>query len=182
VAPDYRRALRPCQAAALSRAGRPCYLCRHDLIRSPGHGLAQLRTRRQASCARSPWRTRLDQIVASRPDTLTARLRRRFPRRYARKDARTLALRLAYGQQSKLTTEVTAGPAGRLAAAELERARAPAAGAGADRLRQGALPAHPGGLRSQPGVADGGIGAQPIPSTATMSASASRWRSALRGA
>ena len=52
----------------------------------------------------------MDQSVASRPDTLTARLRRRFPGRYARKDARTLVLRLAYGQQSKLTTEVTAGP------------------------------------------------------------------------
>lgn len=33
-------------------------------------------------------------------------------------------MRLAYGPQSKLTTEVTAGPAVRLAAAELERERA----------------------------------------------------------
>lgn len=56
-------------------------------------------------------------------DTLTLRKRRRFPERYARKDARTLALRLAYGPQSKLTTEVTQGPAARLAESEIARER-----------------------------------------------------------
>ena len=56
-------------------------------------------------------------------DTLTLRKRRRFPERYARKDARTLALRLAYGPQSKLTTEVTQGAVARLAEFEMARER-----------------------------------------------------------
>jgi hypothetical protein len=56
-------------------------------------------------------------------DTLTSRKRRRFPERYARKDARTLALRLAFGPQSKLTTEVTEGPVVRLAEGEVARER-----------------------------------------------------------
>jgi hypothetical protein len=56
-------------------------------------------------------------------ETLTLRKRRRFPERYARKDARTLALRLAYGPQSKLTTEVTQGSVVRLADAEIARER-----------------------------------------------------------
>ena len=56
-------------------------------------------------------------------DTLTLRKRRRFPERYARKDARTLALRLAYGPQSKLTTEVTQGAVARLAESEIARQR-----------------------------------------------------------
>src|SRR5689334_940165 len=64
--------------------------------------------------------------IASFPpttETLTRRKRRRFAERYARKDARTLALRLAYGPQSKLTTEVTEGSVPRLAEAEIARAR-----------------------------------------------------------
>ncbi len=56
-------------------------------------------------------------------ETLTLRKRRRFSERYARKDARTLALRLAYGPQSKLTTEVTQGSVARLAEAETARER-----------------------------------------------------------
>ena len=56
-------------------------------------------------------------------DTLTLRKRRRFPQRYARKDARTLALRLAYGPQSKLTSEVTQGAVARLAESEIARQR-----------------------------------------------------------
>jgi len=56
-------------------------------------------------------------------DTLTLRTRRRFPQRYARKDARTLALRLAYGPQSKLTTEITQGSVARLAEFEMARER-----------------------------------------------------------
>jgi len=56
-------------------------------------------------------------------DTLTLRKRRRFPQRYARKDARTLALRLAYGPQSKLTTEVTQGSVARLTESEIARER-----------------------------------------------------------
>ena len=56
-------------------------------------------------------------------ETLTLRKRRRFPERYARKDARTLALRLAHGPQSKLTTEVTDGTMPRLAEAEIARER-----------------------------------------------------------
>ncbi|MFO1060770.1 MAG: hypothetical protein U1E53_27825 [Dongiaceae bacterium] len=66
----------------------------------------------------------MDQSVASlRSETLTARLRRRFPARYLRKDARTLALRLACGPQSKLTLAVVAGPGERLAGPALERER-----------------------------------------------------------
>jgi len=38
--------------------------------------------------------------------TLTAAKRARFPARYVRKDARTLALRLAYGPQSNVTDVV----------------------------------------------------------------------------
>jgi len=39
-------------------------------------------------------------------DTLTASKRRLFPARYARKDARSLVLRLIYGPQSNSTQEV----------------------------------------------------------------------------
>ena len=56
-------------------------------------------------------------------ETLTLRKRRCFPERYARKDARTLALRLAYGPQSKLTTEVVQGAVARLADSEITRER-----------------------------------------------------------
>jgi hypothetical protein len=56
-------------------------------------------------------------------DTLTLRKRRLFPARYARKDARTLALRLGYGPQSKLTIEVVQGAAGRLADSDIARER-----------------------------------------------------------
>jgi hypothetical protein len=66
----------------------------------------------------------MDQAVASpRSETLTAARRRRWPARYVRKDARTLALRLAYGPQSKLTRDVVPGPAERLAGPELARER-----------------------------------------------------------
>ena len=67
----------------------------------------------------------MDQAVASPriDDTLTAGRRRRFPARYRRKDARTLALRLAYGLQSKLTVAVVASPGERLAGPALERER-----------------------------------------------------------
>jgi hypothetical protein len=67
----------------------------------------------------------MNRIAASplAADTLTLRKRRCFPERYARKDARTLVLRLAYGPQSKLTTEVTQGPAALLAEGEIARER-----------------------------------------------------------
>ena len=55
----------------------------------------------------------MDQNRAFPPNftaTVTANQRARFPARYIRKDARTLALRLTYGSQSKLTNTVTQGP------------------------------------------------------------------------
>jgi hypothetical protein len=45
-------------------------------------------------------------ISADCKDSLTAAKRVRFPARYARKDARTLVLRLVYGPQSNLTNAV----------------------------------------------------------------------------
>jgi len=63
----------------------------------------------------------------ARATTLTATKRARFPARFARKDARTLALRLAYGPQSNTTNQVTVAPAYQLAmagSAELQAARA----------------------------------------------------------
>ena len=66
--------------------------------------------------------SRIDAPLAA-CSTLTRRQRRLLPARYARKDARTLALRLAYGPQSKLTIEVIESPVPRLAEAEVAQQR-----------------------------------------------------------
>lgn len=47
--------------------------------------------------------------------TMTAANRDRFPARFARKDARTLVLRMAYGPQSNRTNALTEAPAAFLA-------------------------------------------------------------------
>ena len=66
--------------------------------------------------------SRIDAPLAA-CSTLTRRQRRLLPARYARKDARAQALRLAYGPQSKLTTEIVQGAAPRLAEAEVAQER-----------------------------------------------------------